>query len=292
MGRYRFGPLGRLMVVEVDLARTSGEFDAPVEEIGGLHESLNGTRTKDVLGRKASFRIRIEGMDPRALSWFEMAYHGGLGSPLYFVDEDRINRMGAAESSALSVWAEIDPFTHLSGTHITVLNTALLLPGVQDGEAVQTPGPAQAVSWTNASTQNLIRCGPMLPVQPGEHVAFSVYVLSTTGGTPQTEFTPYDAAGVALPQVATSSAVTPGPPDRYQTSYVVPGSGVAALQPCIRHVAAQTTVFTALQLEAGDMPTPWVLGQGCPKVLVDTFPLTRHRLGNRMDGHDLVLAEV
>lgn len=276
MAQFRFGPLGRLMAFDTPL---SG-FDAPVDEFGGIHESLNGTRTKDVLGHKASYTLEMEGLTPRALSWFEMAYQGALGEPLYFVDEQRPNKLSAPVSSALSAYASTDPFTHLNGTHTEVANTSLLLPGVEDAQAVLTPGPAGAISWTNTATGNLLRCGPMVPVTPGEHVVFSLYALSVTGA-PTLEFTPFDAAGVALPQTPAIAAnvITAGAPPRYWVPYTV-AAGVAALQPCLRHAVAQTTIFTALQLEQGDTPTPWVMGAGTAQVLVQSMPITRRPRGN------------
>lgn len=284
MGRFRFGPLGRLMVI--DSPRDG--FDTETSEVGALHESLSGARTKDVFGYKAKYKIGIEGLEPRALSWFEMAFRGALGSVLYFVDEQRINRLSAEASSGLSVLSGVDPFTHISGTHVKAANTALLLPGPLDGVAAQTPGPAGAVSWTNVGTQNLLRCGPMVPVQPGEHVVFSVYILS---GTPTLEFTPYDAAGAALPQAGSVTTTVAGPPERRYASYTVPGTGVAAVQPCVRHALAQTSVITGLQFEQGDTPTPWTLGAGSPLVLVDEFPTKRRWLGSYVDA-SITLLEV
>lgn len=283
MGSYRFGPLGRLIVVQIP----DDGFDMPVDEFGGLHESLNGTRTKDVLGRKTTYKINLEGLDTRALSWFEMAYHGALGSALWFVDEQRTNRLSREVSSALSVWSDIDPFSNLNGTRTTVPNTVSLLPDVQGGAPGLTPAPDSAQQWVSTAG-GIVRCGPMLPVQPGEHMVFSLYALS---GTPTLEFTPYDAAGVALAQSGPlTDVIASVPPRRYET-YVVPASGVAAIQPCIRHAGAQTSVWTALQLEQGDIPTPWVLGGGASRVLVNDFPLSRRRVGNYVSGN-LVLLEV
>jgi hypothetical protein len=277
MGRFRFGPLGRLMVI--DTPRDG--FDVPVEEIGSTHESLNGTRTKDVFGHKMSAKIKLEGLTPRALSWFELAYRGALGQPLYFVDEQRTNRLGAAVGSALSAWAETDPFSNVNGTRTTIANPNWLLPGTDpDSGAVQTPAPISAQQWVSTAT-GLVRCGPMIPVQPGEHLVFSLYVLS---GTPTLEFTPYDAAGVALAQAGGGATVVAGAVERRYVTYVVPSSGVAAIQPEVRHLAAQTSAWTALQLEAGDTPTPWVMGMGCPQVLVDEFPTERRYVGNHMNG--------
>jgi hypothetical protein len=279
MGRFRFGPLGRLMVVDTP----QDGFDDPTEEIGAISQSLNGTRTKDVFGYRAAYKIKLDGLTPRALSWFAMAYRGALGSPLYFLDEQRINRMTAAASSTLSAKGESDPFTHTNGTHTTVANTSLLLPGTEDGAAVSTPGPALALQWASTGTQRILRCGPAIPVQLGEHVVFSFYRLTSSldSQTPQGEFTPYDTAGVALPQSGVQGSIA-GAPNRHYVRYTVP-AGVASVQPCIRHGLAHTSSFVGLQFEEGDDPTPWVIGGGGLQVLVDDMPTTRRWLGNHKD---------
>jgi hypothetical protein len=280
MGHYWFGPLGRLMVVDVP----DGGFDDPIEEIGGMHESLNGTRTKDVLGHKATYKIRLDGLDPRALSWFEMAYRGALGYPLYFVDEQRINRLNAAASTARSAWSEVDPFVITSGTLAMVANPNLLLPGTQDGATVQTPGPARSTTWTTTIGATL-KVGDIVPVREGEHLVFSLYVSS---GTPSVEFTPFDASLTPLAQAGATQIIAGTPPRRYVT-YTVP-AGVAAVRPLIRHPGAQASTFTGLQLEAGDLPSPWVQGAGVGTVLVDSFPLTRRKIANHTDA-ELTLVE-
>lgn len=287
MGQFRFGPLGRLMVVD----SPQDGFDSPVNEVGALHESLNGTRTKDVLGYKSTIKIELEGLSPRALSWFEMAYRGALGETLYFLDEQRVNRLSAAASSALSSRAEADPFTHTNGTHTTVANASLLLPGTEAGEAVLTPGPAKAVQWVSTDTQRIVRVGPALPVQPGEHIVFSFYLLSSSldSQTPQAEVTPYDAAMVALPQAGVQGEIA-GPPVRRFVRYTVP-AGVVAVQPCIRHGQIHTSSWTGLQFEQGDDPTPWVIGAGVPQVLVDDFPSKRRWIGNHVNA-SITLLEV
>lgn len=283
MGRYRFGPIGRLMVIDVP---DDGFADDP-EEYGGIHQTLNGTRTKDVLGRKATIKVRLEGLDPRALSWFEMAYTGALGEPLYFLDEQRLNRLSPAASSARSAWAEDDPFSNLNGARTQVANTSLLLPGVLDGAAVQTPGPTMATTWVSTAA-GIVRVGPMIPVQAGEHVVFSLYCPS---GTPTLEFTPFLAdlsVGSQAPPT-TSTVVVAGAPARRYVPYTVP-SNIVALQPCIRHAGAQSSTWTGLQFEQGDTPTPWVLGHGVPNVLVDSLPSTRRKIGNNVNA-DIVLLE-
>lgn len=284
MARFRFGPMGRLMVID----SPRGGYTAPVEEIGVVHQSLNGTRVKDVFGHKAAIKIDLDGLDARALSWFEMAYRGALGNQLYYVDEQRVNRLSAVVSSTRSAFADYDPFTQANGTRTTVPNTALLLPATLDGSAVSTPGPISAQQWVTTGTLNL--CRPFterIPVQPGEHLCLSVYQLS---GDITLEFTPFAADGTQLGQQGVGASIAGSPVRKYAT-YVVPSSGVASVVVGIRHAVAQTSVWTGLQLEQGDIPTPWVLGAGSPRVLVDEFPTRRRFVGNHMDG-TITLLEV
>lgn len=274
MGRFRFGPLGRLMVVD---APADGFSNDPVE-IGVIRQAMDGTRTKDVTGHKQEFKISIEGLDARALSWFEMAFRGALGPELYMLDEERVNRMNAAASSARSAWAAVDPFVSTSGVETLQASTELLLPGVLDGVAVETPGPVGAWKWVTAIGATC-QVGDIIPVQLGEHLVFSAFVLDA--GTPGLEWTPFAADLTQLPQAGATTVIAGTPPRRY-TTYVVP-AGVAAVRPLLRHPGAQTSVITALQVEQGDTPSPWVLGIGTPRVMIEKLPLERRKLGRYMD---------
>lgn len=274
MGRFRFGPLGRMMMVD----SPERGFSVDPGEVGVERQTIDGTRTKDVFGYKQEFKVDVDGLDARALSWFEMAYRGALGPTLYMLDEQRINRMSAAASSARSAWSYDDPFASTSGVETVVANTELLLPGVLDGTNVETPGPNSAWQWVTTIGATC-QIGDIIPTQEGEHLVFSAYVLDA--GTPELEFTPFAADLTQLPQVGATTVVASSPPRRYAT-YVVP-AGVAAVRPLLRHPGAQTSTVTALQLEEGDTPTPWVMGVGTPRVMIRSAPMDRRRLGNYMD---------
>ena len=283
MAKFWFGPLGRLMLVDLGLTG----FAEDSEKVGGVHESLNGTRTMDVTGVKGRWRINLGGLDARALSWFEMAYRGALGPRLYLIDDQRVNLMTAGGSSAGSAWTPATEvvYTVSNGTVAEVANPHPLLPGTLDGNAVLTPGPISSWTWTTTIT-GVIRVGEIIPVRPGQVVTFSVYVSS---GTPTVEFTPFAADLTPLAQVGVTTVIAGTPPRRYYT-YTVPSSGVAAVRPLMRHAAAQASTFTGLQVETGGPPTPWVMGAGAPRVIIPKTTANRRGLGRYMDA-DLELLE-
>jgi hypothetical protein len=261
-------------------------FSVDPGEVGVERQTIDGTRTKDVFGYKQEFQIDMDGLDARALSWFEMAFRGALGPTLYMLDEQRINRMSAAASSARSAWAYDDPFVVTSGIKTVVANTELLLPGVLDGANVETPGPSNAWQWVTTIGATC-QVGDIIPVQEGEHLVFSAYLLDA--GTPGLEFTPFTASLTPLAPAGSTTVIAGTPPRRYST-YVVP-AGVAAVRPLLRHPGAQTSIVTALQLEQGDTPTPWVMGVGIPRVMVKSAPMDRRKLGNYVDSK-LTIVEV
>lgn len=277
MGLFRFGPLGRMLAVDLP---TDG-FDDPLDELAAVHQSLSGVRTKDVFGYKRSFTVPLEGLSARAASWFEMAARGALGQPLYFLDEFRVNRLGAAVSSTLSAWSPYVTLAPGNGTVVAVAAPVEML-------AVPAPdllslAPAKAASWTTTAAGVLV-CQPTTytPVLPGEDVCLSAYVPS---GAPTLELVPF-AKGTLLPgaPIVGTVEIAGAPPRRYVT-YSVPADGsVVAVRPQLRVAGAGTVVVLGMQLERGSTPSAWVLGSGVPKVLVTAMPTHRRRVGGYSDG--------
>lgn len=277
MGLFRFGPLGRLMPVELP---TDG-FDDTLEELAAIHQALSGVRTKDVFGHKRSFSIPLEGLSARAASWFEMAARGALGQPLYLRDEYRENLLGAAVSSTLSAWSPYVVFAPTNGTAVPVAAPLGVLPVASPDQPSQAP--AKALTWTSTAAGVLV-CQPTTytPVVPGETVCLSAYVPS---GAPTLELVPFakDTLAAGAPIVGTVT-IAGAPPRRYVT-YAVPADGsVVAVRPQVRVAGAGAVTLLALQLDRRATPGPWVLGSGVPKVIVSAMPTHRRRVGGYSDG--------
>jgi hypothetical protein len=275
MGVYRFGPLGRMLSIELP----SDGFDDTLDELGAVHQALSGLRTKDVFGHKRTFVIPLEGLAPSVVSWFEMAFRGSLGAPLYLLDEYRVNRLSGACSSTLSAWSPYTAFTASVGT-FTATTTAVEFLPAPGGPSL---APAKALTWV-ATAAGLLTCQPTTytPVKAGEVVTFSAYVPS---GTVTLELVPFAKTTLTAGAPVTGTVSVAGTPLRRYVTYIVPSDGsVVAVRPQVRIAAAGTAVLLALQLEQGAVPSQWVQGSGVPKVLVGALSSHRRRVGGYLDG--------
>lgn len=264
------GPLGRLTAIMVP----SGGYDADPIEFGGLHEPLSGVATKDIFGHRRRYNIGLDGLDPRALSWLEMLFYGAVEQPHYIRDTRRANLLKPRVSTSMSY-----PFDPSSSTPTYVNPGGGVLTPVAASTpylpvaGVLSPGPTRAVQWAPAAA-NVLTDAVLTPVLPGETVIFSCYVQA---GAPTLEIVPYNAA--LAPQTAiTGTTVVAGTPPRRWVSYTVPSNGtIVAVAPQIRASAAGT--FTTYAWMLSTSLSDWVMGTGCPKVIFDTFPQHRERLG-------------
>lgn len=278
------GPLGRLMQIQIP----SGGFTADLIENGANHAPLSGRSTKDIFSRRRTFDIALDGLTPRALSWFELLYTDAITGPFYLIDSSRVNRLRARISSTgtapISHNALSTDWTASSGVLTFPAATVVLLPS---GTHL-SPGPSLAVQWVPTAAGTLIDTA-QVPVLPGEQITFSCYAQA---GTPTLEIVPLNASLVAGSPVTGTTVVAGTPPRRYVT-YTVPTNGsVVAVQVQLRASAAGTYTTTAWQLESGSTtPTDWVLGTGVPRVLFDSATAGRNPVGTYTDS-EITLLEV
>lgn len=267
MNVYYFGPLGRLM--RMDVPRRG--FTNNLIELGALHTALSGRRTKDVFGYRRTVAIPLVNLTPKALSFFEACFVGAINGPFYLFDPRHLNRL-SAPASGMS-WPQTGAWAPGTGVVSQVAATAALLTCLTPDGTVNTPAPSYANSWV-ATGASVLMADPSayIPVVPGEVLVFSVYV---TSGTPTLEFVPYNAALVAQAPITGTVTLAETPARRY-VSYTVPSNGsVVAVRVQIRATGAGTIVTLAWQVSTPHdtgTPDPWVLGSGVPKVLVDSLP--------------------
>ncbi|HEY2101517.1 MAG TPA: hypothetical protein VGH72_33975 [Pseudonocardia sp.] len=259
-GVYLFGPLGRLMPIQVPLEG----FSNPVTEFGVLHQPLSGATTKDVFGYKQSFQIPLDALDGPAWSFFEMIFRGAIPGPYYLMDPRRRNRLSATVSANDTVYTADTVWFPSSGALPHVAVTSFLLPDKASGRNVQ--GPGSALSWTPTAAGTLLAEANPIPVLAGETITFSCYVQA---GNPTLELVPYDSTGTAhAPWTGTVDET--GLVDRKHITRRIPLDGsIAAVRPQLRASAAGTYTTLGWQVSDHAGPEPWVLGAGVPQVLVD-----------------------
>jgi hypothetical protein len=267
------GPMGRLMKIDIP---TDG-FTAVLTESGAEHLPLSGRRTKDVFNRRREFEIPLEGLTPRALSWFEMLYTDAILGPFFLLDTSRPNRLRARISSSgtapLSSNANALDWNNPGAGPLTYITaTSVLLP---NGTHF-SPGPSRAVQWVPAAT-NVLTDTAQVPVVPGEVITFSVYAQA---GAPTLEIVPLNAALAPQTPITGTTVIAGTPPRRYVT-YTVPSNGtIVAVQVQIRAAATGTFTTLAWMLNAGGTPADWTLGTGVPRVILVAMDSGRQRVGN------------
>jgi hypothetical protein len=267
-----------------------GGFNEEPIEVGATHMSLNGTSTKDVFGYKRRWSIPLAGLAPTALSWFELCYRNSTG-PAYFLDEQRINRLSVAASSTLSAWAQTDAFSASQGPGVVSTTTAGVparLSCTTGTEVLQTLAPLSALHWT-PTVAGTIRAGDALvPVGLGEKVCFSIYLLS---GACTIELVPFGPTLVAGAPLIGGVTLAENKPRRYLTVTIPSDGSVVAVKPQLRVLAAGAVDTIGWQVEAAELPSPWVLGSPAAHVLVALGTLGRRHYGNNIDSA-LSLSEV
>lgn len=279
-GQIWIGPLGQLISIQVPLEG----YDNPVTELGALHTVISGAQTKDVFGYKRTYTFPLDGLEPRAWSWFEMLFRQAVTPPYYLLDLRRRNRLRASVSTTLSTYTTATVFTPSSGTAVASANSTNLLPC----GTVSTPAPDFAVTWTPSVAGTLLGETAPVPVIPGEQLCFSAYVLA---GSPTLEIVPYNASLVAQPVQAGTTDV-PGTVDRKYVIYDVPADGtIVGVRPQLRAAAGGTFTTLAWQLSDTALPEPWVMGDGVPRFLVDQMPSHAEYL-NRYTSGQIVCPEV
>jgi hypothetical protein len=281
---YRFGPLTRMIVIDVP----PGGLDEALVEIGATHVSLNGTATKDIFGYKRAWSIPLAGLAPTALSWFELCYRNAVGD-CYFLDELRNNRLSEQSSSTLSAWSGITAFVASNGNlSATTAGVPLWLQCSTATGVVQALAPLSALRWIASAAGTCQASDTLVPVAPGEQVCFSCYAVA---GAFTVELVPYDPTLAPLAVVSGGSTVAENLVRRYIT-YTAPTNGAGVVvRPQIRVTGATTVDSIGWQLEAAPVPSPWVLGSPPCRVLVALGTHRRRHFGNHMDGV-LTLTEV
>jgi len=272
MASLYLGPMGRLVNLDIP----DGGFTATLVEAGVEHAPLSGRITKDVFSRRREFTIGLDGLTPRALSWFELLYTDAITGPFYLIDTSRPDRLRARISSTgtapLSHNAVATDWTNPGGGAVTYpAATVTLLPN----DITLSPGPSKAVQWVPGAA-NVFADSAQIPVVPGTPITFSCYVQA---GTPTVEIVPLNTALVAGTPIAGTVVIAGTPPRRYVT-YTPPSDGsVVAVQVQLRAGAAGTYTTTAWMLNTGALPVDWTLGTGVPRVLVTDMTADRWRVG-------------
>lgn len=258
---FYLGPVGAMVGLPVPQANVA----RPLNRVGGVHTSLDGTTTIDTVGFKRRWSLAYEWRFPGELEAIELMRLGAVKGPLRLLDPMSTNRLSAPVSTTGAILQNgVLPFSG-DGT----------MTAVDDWPAGVGRIPLNAIEWSPPDTGGDLLGGDFasgIPLVEGEPVTFGPYARSLAGRGVRADLHIYDATG-ARTSVVTGSFTTADSWERISVTHTASAGEIVAVP------VVQTPSFTgggdvrtaAWQLEAGTTPTKWLLGEGCPEVLISEF---------------------
>lgn len=273
------GPLGYLR--QLPLLPVGDRSKADEDLIGGIHTSLAGTTTLDVVGHKRQWTLDWVCLTPAETTTAHAMYQHLTRSALRIIDPragNRLTRDGASGGT----------YSRDTRAHTTANGTVSWLP-VTDypaGFAGLVDGGAQWMVPASTAGTLLVDDTTRIPLIPGEQLSLTVWVKGTLGA--QVGAQTYDATG-ADAGLALASSVTLGAWTGYTHTFTPGASQVAAsLAVTVASGAARPVIIGPALWHPTN--TDWCPGSGCPRVL--PISATTSNLGLANQDYGVVLREV
>ena len=261
-GTFYLGPLGGMVPLPVPQAGVR----RPAERIGGTHISRSGARTVDSFGMKRSWSLAFDWRYQSELEAIRLMHYGATAGALRIVDPMIHNRLPAEVSSTGSV-----RYDGVLVAHAVEGSAQLVAEWPSGASAVPL---SSSIAWTPPETGGeLASSDPTyaIPVLDGETVTASAYVRSPDGRSTQVALRSYSATG-AVNATTTGTGASSASWQRLTVSYT-PTSTDAGAAVVLTSPAGTGVIRTAAwQLEVGAAATGWMLGGGCPEVVIDQMP--------------------
>ncbi|WP_328604767.1 hypothetical protein OG943_32695 [Amycolatopsis sp. NBC_00345] len=259
------GELRALPVPEPGLTTTEKRF-------GGVHESLNGSRTADITGFRTEYHFDFTYLAETDYQWLRALYLRHLRGPHYLINPLRGNLLSPQCSTGYVHGVQDYGWQALGSGYDYVL----------DYPSAVAPAGNRTFRITNvpAAPGYLILDGSkkFIPVLTGEPVTFSVYLKADAARSITMYLEKIDKFGASIAGGADLTVNVTTSWQRFILTHV-PAVDTAALRPGFVFGTAQTynTAFAAPQVEYGAVATPWDLGGGSTKVVLDQITSTSPR---------------
>ncbi|MCA1185702.1 hypothetical protein LCD36_04450 [Saccharopolyspora sp. 6T] len=237
--------------------------DRSPERIGGVHTSRNGSKTVDHFGMKRSWSLAFDWRYQHELEAIRLMHYGAITGPYRLIDPMVRNRLSAEVSSTGSVRYD----------GVTIPQIAEGTAGVaQDWPPGISAMPlSSSIEWAPPDAGGVLASSAAsagVPLVLGDTVTFSAYVRCLTGRQVQAVIQAYTAAGVSATSVTGSSSTSAG--WQRVTATLTPSSSDAVAVVSLTSPSGTGVIRTAAwQVEAASVATPWMLGGGCPEVVLD-----------------------
>lgn len=273
------GPSGNLLTL-----RSYDRGHQPVpERLGGTHQLLSGARVRDTLAVKQTFQVGWSWLSDAEYLPLEGLFLGVYGDgPFYWMDQGRKNFCD------LNVSTGTDYLDTTSG--FTPVTTTGLFSDVNAGwNNVGGPFPVGGTRRLGAGVANgtaaftgIYNPTTSIPVTPGVTYTASAYLSPPGAFGVYLQLRYLDVSGTLIAGgegVGFKSGNALVTPDRSIATLVAPAGAVTA-QMRVNTAAANSSGSTGFvyadgfQFEIGSAATPWQLGNGVPRVLIDSVSPT------------------
>lgn len=263
---WYLGPTGDLRPIYCP----APDIEMSTVRFGGVHTSLSGSTTTDVLGLRQKFAFNFRFLAPQDYAWFEAMNHRHIPGPFRLLNPMKKNRVSV--ESSFSKWA--------AGTSQGVQLTSGSGVRVYDWPSAAGTLAATTTKWGNRSSGTQIARWDeprRTAVIPGETLVGSVYLKGSTSISPVNvvidwwdRTTQIGGTSVTVASVTTSW-------QRFQATGVVPAGAHSARLAVYTAIQAPDLYLGPAQLELGSSATSWELGGGGPMVLIDQLTTTSPR---------------
>lgn len=273
------GPLGYLR--QLPLLPVGDRSKADEDLIGGVHTSLAGTTTLDVVGHKRQWTLDWVCLTLAETTTVHAMYQHLTRSAIRIIDPRAGNRLTRDGASGGTYSRDTRAYATANGTvsWLPITDYPAAFAGLLDG-GVQWMVPASTAGTL------LIDDTTRIPLIPGEQVSLAVWVKGTLGV--QVGAQTYDASGADAGMVLASS-VTLGSWAGYTHTFTPGGTQVAAsLAVTVASGAARPVIIGGALWHPRN--TDWCPGAGCPRVL--PISATTSNLGLANQDYGVVLREV
>lgn len=269
---WYFGWLGEMRALPTpELNLTNRE-----ERYGGIHQGLTGKRVVDITGYRTTYEMQFRLLSEDDYEFLRMCYLNGVTRQQLFLINPMRKNLLSQQCSLSQPFDQNDLGITASGLTVVHAYANDFPPGV-------TPQQSRCYNLVSTSaTNNFCRFdgnNNYIPMFPGVPITTSMYVRCESGTVNfNLVLDCFDKYGVtqvttpSVPQTATTAwqrisyTFTPDSTQfGLRPAFVFPTSGTKNL-----HIAAP-------QVEYGDVVTPWEIGGGRSRVIVDQIDSTSPR---------------
>jgi hypothetical protein len=238
---------------------------------GGVHQALNGARTMDTTGYRQKFDMDFKYLSESEYAWLRSLYLGNVQEQLYLMNPLRKNLL--SQQASMALWhGTLDNGMQ----NVAFASSYDFFNDFPTGLPVAGTRVPRVLSVATAPAYVVMDGGTrFVPANVGEPLTYSIY-MRTTAGTASVDMyvqtmDKYGVGTVGPGVIATKSVTTSW--QRFTVTHTPATVGIAAARFGLQLATATTynTLLAAPQVEYGASATPFSIGGGLSKILIDSI---------------------